>query len=122
MALLIMAVMNIHSSPIERTRRTAGLLCGALLALGLIVAPAAMADQVVISSEPASITNQTTATFAFSSPAGATAGYECNLDGANSGAFARCTSPQTFTSLSEGQHTFMVKDPRDDTTPATTYT
>lgn len=122
MGLLIMAVMNIHSSPIERTRRTAGLLCGALLALGLIVAPAAMADQVVISSEPASITNQTTATFAFSSPAGATAGYECNVDGADSGAFTRCTSPQTLTSLAEGQHTFMVKDPRDDTTPATTYT
>src|ERR1700728_2021364 len=97
-----MAGMNIHSSPIRSTRRTAGLLCGALLALGLIVAPAAMADQVVISSEPASITNQTTATFAFSSPAGATAGHECNVDDASSGAFTRCTSPQPFTSLGEG--------------------
>jgi hypothetical protein len=115
--------MYIQSPPTRHTRRVAGLVCGALLvlALGLIGAPAAMADQVVISQEPASITNQTTATFAFSSPAGATAGYECNLDGANSGAFTRCTSPQTLSSLAEGQHTFSVKDPRDDTTPATTY-
>ncbi|MCW5809312.1 MAG: hypothetical protein KIT31_43565, partial [Deltaproteobacteria bacterium] len=61
------------------------------------------------------------ATFTFTSPdAGAGATYQCALDGA---AFAACTSPRTYTNLTERAHTFAVRV-RDavgnlDPTPAT---
>jgi hypothetical protein len=109
-------------SLLGRTQWRAGLVSAAVLAVGLLAAPVALGDQVTITSSPAKDTNQTTAKFGFSSPAGATAGYRCNLDGAGSGTFTQCTSPMTFTSLSEGQHIFSVKHARDDTTPAATYT
>jgi large repetitive protein len=51
--------------------------------------------------------NTTNATFAFSSPdAGPGATFECSLDGA---AFATCTSPESFTGLAAGAHTFAVR-------------
>jgi outer membrane protein OmpA-like peptidoglycan-associated protein len=55
--------------------------------------------------DPALITRQTTATFAF----GATepvARYDCSLDGAS---FDPCTTPTTYTALAEGAHTLLVR-------------
>ena len=71
-----------------------------------------------LTSSPPSLTQQTSATFTFSSEAGAT--LECSLQGA---AFTSCTSPISFTGLAEGRYTFHVRA-RDtagnvDATPAT---
>jgi CSLREA domain-containing protein len=68
---------------------------------------------------PPSSTTGRSAGFTFSSnEAGST--YECSLDNA---AFAACTSPQAYTSLSVGSHTFRVRAidaaGNVDTTPAT---
>lgn len=58
-----------------------------------------------------------TATFGFSSEAGAT--FECKLDG---GTFASCVSPKTYTPLANGSHTFSVRATdaagNEDATPA----
>ncbi len=64
---------------------------------------------VSINSQPASITNNATATFTFnasnnSDPAGQLT-YQCSLDGASA---VSCTSPQTYSSLTDGSHTFSV--------------
>jgi plastocyanin len=76
------------------------------------------APDTTIDSGPSGTINTTSATFAFSSEAGAT--FECRLDSA---AFAPCTSPQAYSHLVEGDHTFSVraKDAAGnvDTTPAT---
>ncbi len=72
-------------------------------------------------SGPSSSVSSTTATFTFLSPdAGGGATFQCSLD---TGAFVACTSPQSFTNLVEGEHTFAVRV-RDavgnfDPTPAT---
>jgi HYR domain-containing protein len=70
-----------------------------------------------ISDGPPAVTRSRSATFTFSSEAGAT--FECQLDG---GAFAACTSPMTYNNLGDGNHTFSVQA-RDvagntDATPA----
>ena len=73
-------------------------------------------DMTTIDSGPPSLTNSTSATFTFSSPAnGAT--FECSLDGA---AFAACSSPVGLPSLSRRTHRFLVKasDGIVDPTPA----
>ena len=58
-----------------------------------------------ITQKPADPTNSRSATFVFAaSEAGAT--FECKLDGA---AFAKCTAPQTYTSVGDGRHTFVVR-------------
>ena len=58
-----------------------------------------------ITSQPDDPTNQASATFAFvSTKAGST--FECRLDGA---LFSACVSPQTYTSLADGAHTFAVR-------------
>ena len=61
------------------------------------------APHTTILSAPPALTNEDHATFTFSSEAGAT--FECSLDGA---AFTACTSPKTYTNLSDGHHTFDV--------------
>ncbi len=59
-----------------------------------------------IDSAPPDSTSST-ATFTFSgSDTGRVAGFQCSLDGA---AFTPCTSPQTFSGLAPGTHTFAVR-------------
>ncbi|MFY0526237.1 adventurous gliding motility protein AgmC [Archangium gephyra] len=60
-------------------------------------------DTTIVSGPPVR-TNATSATFDFSSEAGAT--FECSLDGA---AFTPCTDPVTFTGLDEREHTLLVR-------------
>jgi hypothetical protein len=72
-----------------------------------------------ITSGPEGSVPIASASFAFtSSEAGAS--FQCALDGA---AWAACTSPQSFTGLAQGQHTFAVRARdvagHDDPSPAT---
>jgi hypothetical protein len=62
----------------------------------------------VISSSPTNPTTSTSASFVFSSTdSGGSPGlnYLCAIDG---GAYQACTSPQTYNSLAEGSHSFLV--------------
>jgi hypothetical protein len=65
------------------------------------VAPAAPA----IDGGPPPLTSETAATIAFSHP-DPDVSFECRLDGA---AFAACTSPRSYTSLTDGMHAFDVR-------------
>jgi len=59
----------------------------------------------VITSGPEAQTTATTATFTFTdSQAGV--GFLCRLDGSS---FSKCTSPKSYTGLSQGAHTFYVE-------------
>src|SRR6267142_268533 len=93
-------------------------------AAGNVSAPASFAWTVdltppvaTITASPASPTSQTTASFSFvSSQAGST--FSCKLDAGASGA---CASPQSYSGLAAGSHTFAVTavDPAgNDSTPA----
>lgn len=66
--------------------------------------------QTILDRTPAVDANSTTATFAFSSPA-ASATFECSLDGGPQlgPTFAPCTSPVTYTGLSDDTHVFTVR-------------
>jgi len=74
---------------------------------------------VTLSDKPPAATNQTTASFSFSSNrSGST--YECNLD---AGALAGCASPRLYTGLDDGEHTFSVRATYlGKTGPITAYT
>jgi len=65
------------------------------------VAASALDAQIVLF--PADLSTSRSATFAFT---GNGAGFECSLDGA---AFVPCTSPQHYTGLRDGPHTFQVR-------------
>ena len=60
------------------------------------------APDTAIDSHPSDPSNASSASFAFSG-AGAGGSFECKLDG---GAFGACTSPQAYSALAEGSHTF----------------
>jgi fibronectin type 3 domain-containing protein len=72
-----------------------------------------------ITSSPLPISNSTTANFSFTTN-DPTSSLSCSLDGA---AFTACTSPKSYTALTNAQHTFQVRatDPAGnvDPTPAT---
>jgi hypothetical protein len=58
-----------------------------------------------ITQSPTSLTNQSSATFKFSSnESGST--YSCKVD---AGSYSSCTSPLTYTGLSDGSHTFTLQ-------------
>jgi len=63
---------------------------------------------VAISQMPAAFSNSASASFSFSgSSSGSTiASYQCSLDNS---AFAACSSPQAYSNLAEGSHSFSVK-------------
>jgi len=65
----------------------------------------ATAPETTIDSGPSGTTTSTSATFTFSSNE-AGANFACSLDGAT---FAGCASPQSYSSLAEGSHTFAVR-------------
>lgn len=58
-----------------------------------------------IDSGPSGTVASTTATFGFSASCTPVT-YQCKLDG---GAYASCTTPKTYTGLSQGSHTFSVR-------------
>ena len=58
-----------------------------------------------ITANPTAISSSTSASFSFSSD-DAAATFECSLDGAS---YAACTSPRSFTGLTNGSHTFNVR-------------
>ena len=72
-----------------------------------------------ITSAPPSVAASTTATFSFTDDE-ASATFRCGLD---NGSFASCTTPVTYTQLSEGVHTFRVRavDAAGNQSSATTY-
>ncbi|HYM25333.1 MAG TPA: hypothetical protein VEU08_19080, partial [Vicinamibacterales bacterium] len=67
-----------------------------------LVTPGATAP--LLESYPPNPSNQTTATFAFSSSDSRVTSFLCTLDGSE----APCVSPVTYSNLSDGSHTFSV--------------
>src|SRR5439155_755516 len=68
-----------------------------------------------LTATPPAVTNSPSASFAFAATeAGST--FQCALDG---GVFAPCASPQTYSALASGNHTFQVRatDPAGNTDP-----
>jgi hypothetical protein len=73
----------------------------------------AVAPNTTITSNPPALTTSTSAAFTFTST-DAGSSFECQLDGSG---FSACTSPQSYTSLADGSHTFSVRatDPAGNT-------
>src|SRR5204863_10047006 len=68
-----------------------------------------------LTATPPAVTNSPSASFTFAATeAGST--FQCALDG---GGFAPCASPQTYSALASGNHTFQVRatDPAGNTDP-----
>jgi hypothetical protein len=67
-------------------------------------APDTTAPDTQISQGPSGTSTSNAASFSFTSEPGA--GFECKLD---SGSWAGCTSPRSYTALAAGAHTFQVR-------------
>jgi hypothetical protein len=63
------------------------------------------APDTTITANPTALTNSTSAPFSFTADE-SPATFECKLD---VGTFAACTSPQNYSGLAEGSHTFQVR-------------
>lgn len=72
--------------------------------------PDNVAPETTIDSSPSNPSNSSSASFTFSGTDDTTAPgnltFECDLDG---NGFSSCTSPQNYTSLADGNHTFQVR-------------
>ncbi len=106
------------------TRTIVLLLIGVLIAaVGLILGAGAATSKPtvpapVITSGPATNSASTSAAFTMTTANATT--MQCSLDAA---AFAPCTSPKTYSSLSQGSHTFNVKAIQgSDQSATTSYT
>ena len=79
----------------------------------------ATAPNTTIVTRPAALTNATTAAFTFTATEGGST-FECKLD---AGVFGSCVSGKTYSSLTDGSHTFSVRATDGlgnvDATPAT---
>ena len=73
-----------------------------------------------ITSKPANPTTQTSASFSFTDSQNGVS-FLCQLDGS---AFSACSSPQTYSGLGEGSHTFSLKaqDTAGNQSAAATFT
>ena len=65
------------------------------------------APQTTIDSGPTGPTNDASPSFGFSSEPGAS--FECRLDSSQEADFQPCSSPQPYSSLADGSHTFEVR-------------
>ena len=76
---------------------------------GRMVTVDSTAPSAVIDAGPPGLTNQTSASFRFSSEEGAT--FQCSLDDSYDGAFSMCSSPQSqfYDDVTEGSHAFWVR-------------
>lgn len=80
---------------------------GVLPFTGEVYAVDTVSPDTSITANPANPSNSAAASFSFSgTDSGGLSGFECKID---AGAFAACTSPQSYPSLSNGSHTFAVR-------------
>ena len=77
---------------------------GTIFRVNLSLPTDGTAPETTILTNPAALTNSTSATFTFTSTEAGT--FECKLD---NGAFTTCSSPQIYNGLSEGNHSFQVR-------------
>ncbi len=77
------------------------------------------APTTTITQKPASLSSTSSATFAFAASEAGSA-FACRLD---NGSFSSCASPNTYTNLSDGSHTFAVRatDAAGNTGPDVAY-
>ena len=94
----------------------------AIAFLSFLAAPASAEPDTTIDSGPSGVSNGDVS-FTFSSSEPQLLGFECRLDSSNASDWASCTSPQAYSNLSEGSHTFEVRAVdaagNPDTSPAT---
>ena len=86
----------------------------------------AIPPQTTIDSGPTGTTNDPSPSFAFSSSESPST-FECRLDSNQAAAWQSCTSPQPYSNLSDGSHTFDVRATdavgnTDATPPSRTFT
>ena len=86
-----------------------GLALGIALAAHAEILPGKSLSPPIVTSGPPATTPATTASFTFASGASGNFSYQCSLDG---GAETGCTSPQVYSGLEPGKHSFAVETVR----------
>src|SRR5205823_3531147 len=92
-----------HTFSVEATDRAGNL--GVPASRSWTVDTLAPATTITPASLPANPSNSTAPSFAFTASETGSS-FQCSLDGAT---FAACTSPQTYTNLADGTHSFRVE-------------